>query len=105
MKLLGDRINDLRLEKGITQLELAKYLYIKRNTLSQYENNRRIPSIDTIKKIANYFNTSIEYVLGVTDLRISPTDKKIEVFLNLFVKLKPTDQEEIIAHMRRLKED
>ncbi|MBR9648692.1 helix-turn-helix domain-containing protein [Clostridium tyrobutyricum] len=64
---LGNRIKSLREEKSISQLELAKILNIGNTTLSQYESDKRIPSDIVKKKIADYFNVSIDYLLGRTD--------------------------------------
>jgi transcriptional regulator with XRE-family HTH domain len=67
MTKLGMRIKELRKENSITQKELAKILNIQNTTLSQYENDINEPN-DNIKiKIADYFNVSIDYLLGRTD--------------------------------------
>lgn len=69
--ILGNRIRILREEKSISQLELAKILNIANTTLSQYESGKRIPSDSIKKKIADYFNVSIDYLLGRTDVKNS----------------------------------
>lgn len=70
--ILGTRIKNLREEKSITQLQLSKILNIGNTTLSQYESGKRVPS-DSIKKaIADYFNVSIDYLLGRTDIKNTP---------------------------------
>ena len=50
----------MRKSKGMTQVELAKKLNIKSNTLCQYEHGKRSPSIPTLKKIADVLNCKIE---------------------------------------------
>ncbi|MCH3962946.1 MAG: helix-turn-helix domain-containing protein [Clostridium sp.] len=65
--ILGNRIKRLREEKTISQLEMAKILNISNTTLSQYESGKRIPSDSIKKKIAEYFNVSLDYLLGLTD--------------------------------------
>lgn len=64
---LGDRIKQLRLEKNISQKDLAKHFNIARSTLSQYESNLRSPSDEMKLKISEYFNVSLDYLLGKTD--------------------------------------
>ena len=63
------RLRDLREDADITQKELADYLNIKQNTYSQYENGQRQMPIDTLIKLANYFQTSVDYILELTDDR------------------------------------
>ena len=63
------RLKDIREDLDITQQQLADYLHIRQNTLSQYENGQRSLPIDTLQKLADYFNTSTDYILGRTDER------------------------------------
>ena len=62
------RIKDLREFNNIQQKELASILEISPNTLSQYENNKREPSIDIISKIADYFNVTADFVYGTSEI-------------------------------------
>ncbi len=61
------RVKDLREDADITQMQVAKYLNIKQNTYSQYETGLRQPSLDTLKKMALFFETSTDYILELTD--------------------------------------
>ena len=63
------RLKDIREDSDITQQQLADYLHIRQNTLSQYENGQRSLPIDALEKLADYFNTSTDYILGRTDER------------------------------------
>lgn len=67
--ILGKRIELLRNENNLNQLELAKILNIGNTTLSQYESGKRIPSDDIKLKIADYFNVSLDWLLGKSDIR------------------------------------
>ncbi|SDC02206.1 DNA-binding transcriptional regulator, XRE-family HTH domain [Paenibacillus sp. UNCCL117] len=60
---LGKRISQLRETRQLTQGELAQILGVTRAALSHYENDRRQPAYDTLKKIAQYFSVSVEYVM------------------------------------------
>lgn len=62
----GDRLKYLRLTKGLTQKEISKKLNISQNTYSQYERNLREPDNNTLIKIADFFITSTDYLLGRT---------------------------------------
>lgn len=68
--ILGKRIKDLREAAQINQLDFSKFLNISNTTLSQYESGKRIPSDEIKLKIANYFNVSIDYLLGLPEKAI-----------------------------------
>ena len=61
------RLKDIREDRDIKQKELADYLHIKQNTYSQYENEQRGLPIDILIRLADYFNTSTDYILGRTN--------------------------------------
>ena len=67
IELLNERIKKLREEENISQTELAKEIGIAKNTLCQYEKNRANPSLEIILQIADYFNVSVDYLLGRAD--------------------------------------
>ncbi len=57
-------LKSLRLSKKLTQDELAKILKISRSTVGMYEKGDREPDYETLESIADYFNVSIDYLLG-----------------------------------------
>lgn len=61
------RLKELRKKKGISQLRLATDLNTTQNTISRYETGEREPGIEELLKIADYFNVSVDYLLGRTD--------------------------------------
>lgn len=65
--MFGDRLSQLRKEKGITQLELSKVLKVSSSTISMYERNERDPDTSTLLDLADYFDVSADYLLGRTD--------------------------------------
>lgn len=69
------RLKDLREDSDLTQTELAKYLHIKQNTYSQYENGQRQIPLDVLISLAKYYNTSLDYLVGITCIK-SPFPKK-----------------------------
>lgn len=54
MKTIGERIKELREEKGINQLELSKILNVHKGSVSNWENNKRTPDADMLTKIADF---------------------------------------------------
>lgn len=67
MATFGDRLKELRNEKGLTLDELKDYLNTTKATLSRYENGKRDPKIDFANKVAAYFEVSLDYMLGVSN--------------------------------------
>jgi transcriptional regulator with XRE-family HTH domain len=82
MMKCGDRIAYLREKRGLTQEELSHKLGISRASLSHYETNRREPDYETLRNIANYFDISLDYLLGRTNDPYSELDKDIRDFVD-----------------------
>ena len=61
------RLRDIREDRDLTQRILADYLHIRQNTYSQYENGQRQLPVEVLVKLAQYYNTSADYLLGLTD--------------------------------------
>lgn len=63
------RLRDLREDNDITQNQIASVLNIRQNTYSQYENGKRQMPIELLWKLADYYNTSIDYLVGRTNTK------------------------------------
>ena len=63
------RLRDLREDGDITQKALAEHLHIRQNTYSQYETGQRQIPIELLIELARYFDTSVDYLLELTDVR------------------------------------
>lgn len=63
------RLRDLREDNDITQNQIASVLNIRQNTYSQYENEKRQMPIELLWKLADYYNTSIDYLVGRTNTK------------------------------------
>lgn len=61
---LGKTIKELRLEEGISQRELGARLNVCNQTVSFWESGQREPDLDTLLKIAKYFQVSTDFLLG-----------------------------------------
>ncbi len=61
------RLKSLRKAKNISQLKLALDLNMNQNSISRYENGEREADYNTLIKVADYFNVSIDYLLGRTN--------------------------------------
>lgn len=86
MAELKDRLKELRQEKRLIQDELAKKLNISRNTITRYENGTRQPNINTVKKIAELFDISTDYLLGISDRRYNFDNASLENLADEYFK-------------------
>jgi len=64
MAQFGERLKHLRRSAKLSQEEASKQLHLTRSTLSGYENGTAEPSIGTLRKIAEYFEVSLDYLMG-----------------------------------------
>ena len=81
--IIGERLSELRKDKNLSQKELGKILNVSRNSISLYECSRRSPPDEIKKDIALYFNTSIDYLIGLSDLKYRDTKRYLELPENL----------------------
>lgn len=65
------RLRSLRDEVGITQQELVDKLFLTQKTINSYETGRTQPNIETLCKIADIFDTSVDYLIGNSNIRYS----------------------------------
>ena len=63
----GERLKQLRLEKRVTQREIADYLGIATNAYQNYEYDKRDMNIKSLTTLADYFDVSIDYLTGRSD--------------------------------------
>lgn len=67
MEKFGQRLKELRKEKGFTQVELAEKLNVDKSTVAKYETDKIEPSLTMLKSIAIFFDVSADYLLGISD--------------------------------------
>lgn len=67
METFGQRLKKLRNEKEMTGEQLGKYLNVTKVAISKWENNIRFPDKDILIKIADFFDVTLDYLLGRTD--------------------------------------
>lgn len=63
------RIRDLREDSDLTQREIADYLMCDQSLYSKYERGERVLPLEIAVKLAQYYHTSIDYLVGLTDIR------------------------------------
>lgn len=67
--MIGEIINKLRKQKGLSQSELGKKLCLSASAIGMYEQNRRLPDTDAIIKLSNFFSVSVDYLLELSDVK------------------------------------
>ena len=73
----SEKLQELRKQKGLTQEELAKSLYVSRTAISKWESGRGCPNIDSLKEIAKFFSVTVDQLLsGEELLTIAQEDQK-----------------------------
>ena len=65
--MIYTRMKDLREDKDWTQREMAEMLHISRSSYSAYENGTNAFPIEILKSLATLYNTSVDYLLELTD--------------------------------------
>ena len=108
--LIGKRLSNLRKEKELTQEEFSALINISRSTYAQYEINRREPDYAILKRIADFYGVTTDYLLGRTDkknfTKAQPSTKELEELLRTSnvqfdgAPLDDTDKEEVIDFLR-----
>lgn len=73
-----ERIRNLRNDKGLSQQQIADYLNVKQNTYSQYEIGVLNYPVEVIIKLALFYHTSTDYLLGLTDDKRPYERRKME---------------------------
>ena len=63
----GDRLRELRLSKGLRQIDLCEILKVSKSAVGAYERNEREPVYKQLINLADYFNVSLDYLLGRSD--------------------------------------
>lgn len=67
--MISQRLKELRKEKGITQKQFAEIFQVASGTIAMWEIGKRQPDIQMIDRIASYFDVSVDYLLGKTDIK------------------------------------
>lgn len=101
MSKFHERLRALREERGLSQYEISNILKISRSTYAGYERENKEPTYEFLKKLADYFNCSIDYLVGYSDERHHPDviiQKNIVSFQKSFNAL-PPEQKDIVSKL------
>ena len=102
-----ENLKNIRISHNLTQKELAEELGIKRSTYNGYEQGISEPTIETLKKIADHFDVSLDYLCDRQNKNIVRFDSLSEPKKQLLEMIMPMSDEQIyslIGYAARLKE-
>ena len=106
-------LKELRSSKGVSQQIVAEYLGISRQAYSNYENGNREPDFETLLKLGEFFNCSVDYILRGANANSMETKQKIEELNHVYLsfakeaqenKIDPEDIKLAIETIKRLRE-
>lgn len=67
-------IKELRIQRGLTQVELAGMLGVSKSVISSYENGVHLPPYDILVRISNLFGVSCDYLIGIAKTQFISTE-------------------------------
>ena len=99
------RLKELRNEKKLSQKELGVVLKLSPSTIAMYETDQREPDTETIKIIAHFFDVSIDFLLGNSDIRNPYTEEKAidRELISKINNLSPEGREKAKEYIEMLK--
>ena len=108
---MENRIKNLREKRGLIKEILASELGITQQMLSKYERDITVIKVDILKKLAEYFNVTTDYLLGLSDIkrdftgqiRLNETIDEYYDFIEVYKKLDRYDQELIWTIMQSVR--
>ena len=87
-----EHIRELRIQRGMTQVDLAKRLGVSKSVVSSYENGIHLPPYDILIRLSMLFGVSCDYLLGICDTPCISTDgltkKQIEALQKIAEELR-----------------
>lgn len=108
MEQLGDRIRKLRESRNMTQTELSEILSMKTyTTVSKWEKNENFPKGKDLKKLAEIFNVTSDYLLGLSDTKLGKitTQNEHPEILTIYNQLEEPKQEKVLDYAKEQLEE
>jgi transcriptional regulator with XRE-family HTH domain len=87
MNTFGNILKELRLKKGLNQVELAKILSVAKGTISNWEKGNRTPDNEMLSKIATFFDVTVDFLLGREIKILTSNEPELSVHQKLALEL------------------
>lgn len=98
-----NRIKELRKKRNITQIRLSIAAEVSQETISAYENGKAEPKMDKLVRIADFLNTTTDYLLGridndapLSDLTNTIVDEQLNELINNYARLNNYQRQDLI---------
>ncbi len=102
-----ERLKELREKRHITQVRLSIATEVSQETISAYESGKAMPSADTLVRLADFLNTSTDYLLNrinndqpLKDVINDITDKQLTELLNNYARLNEQQRKDLIWYSK-----
>lgn len=92
--MFSSRLKQLRESKKLSQRDLAKILKLSPSTVAMYEVNQRSPDKETLSVIADFFNVSVDYLLG-RDNNVPPPNQKPKKLYDVIARAEDLPEENL----------
>lgn len=101
---MANRIKELRKEQHMSQIHLSIELEVSQETISAYEKGKHYPSFQALVKLSEIFNTSIDYIMGLSDQKNGISDLSEEEIniLRRYRLLNHSNREKTLSYMQGL---
>lgn len=76
--MFAENLKTLRKSKGLTQIQFAKIFNISSRTIAMWETNKRVPDTAMLIKIAEFFDVTVDYLLGKSSSQTVSSDSQLE---------------------------
>ena len=105
-----ENLKKMRIKRKVTQVKLAEIANVTQETISAYESGKAYPSVDTLIKIADFLNTSTDYILGriendepIKNTTIKNTDNKTYRMLSNFIMLNDQKKDDVLWYSEAIR--
>lgn len=106
--MIGELLQELRKDKGLTQLQLAKEMGLSASTIGAYETDVADPPVEMLVKLCDYFDVSIDYLTGrirsrvawqdiFSGIKVGDTITNIQDYFDILSQLSPEDRQIYLA--------
>ena len=105
-----ENLKKMRMKRKVTQVKLAEIANVTQETISAYESGKAYPSVETLIKIADFLNTSTDYILDriendepIKNTTIKNTDNKTYRMLSNFIMLNEQKKDDVLWYSEAIR--
>ncbi len=105
-----ENLKKMRIKRNVTQVKLAEIAQVTQETISAYESGKAYPSVETLIKIAEFLNTSTDYLLDridndepIKNTTIKNTDNKTYRMLSNFIMLNDQKKDDVLWYSEAIR--